>query len=58
MNFYVDFDFHQKVSSVVAILFVFLLSTLFGILTVNKSDQVISGFSETVVTHEELLKQR
>jgi hypothetical protein len=52
-----DFNFHQHVSSVLAILFITLLSTLLGIITVSRSDEVVSGFSETVVTHAATLKK-
>ncbi len=51
------FNFHQNVSSVLAILFIALLSTLLGIITVDQSDVVVSEFSDTMATHTATLKQ-
>lgn len=52
-----NFDFHQDISSVLALIFIALLSTLLGIITVGRSDEVVSGFSDTVVTHAATLKK-
>lgn len=51
------FDIHQRVSSVLALLFIALLSTLVGIITIFESDRVVSGFSVTVSTHEKVLNK-
>lgn len=54
---HMNFNFHQNISSVLAILFIALLSTLLGIITIGKSDDVVSGFSDTVATHAATLKK-
>ena len=54
---HMNFNFHQNISSVLAILVIALLSTLLGIITIGKSDDVVSGFSDTVATHAATLKK-
>ncbi len=54
---HMNFDFHQNISSVLAILFVALLSTLLSIITVTESDVMVSQFKETVATHQLQLKK-
>ena len=51
------FDFHQNISSILAILFIALLSTLLGIITVNTSDDVVAGYSQAITDHQQTLKQ-
>ncbi len=50
-----NFDIHQKVSSVLALLFIALLSTLLGIVTVYESDRAFEGFSVTMSAHDTAL---
>ncbi|MFZ1720308.1 MAG: hypothetical protein WAU28_03050 [Candidatus Moraniibacteriota bacterium] len=50
-----NFDIHQKVSSVLALLFIALLSTLLGIITIYESDQAVEGFSVTMSAHDQAL---
>ncbi len=47
-----NFDIHQKVSSVLALLFVALLSTLLGIISVSESGKVVDGFTVTMGAHD------
>jgi hypothetical protein len=42
---------------VIAILFIALLSTLLGIVTVRESDRVVSGFSATMSAHDQALRK-
>lgn len=50
-----NFDIHQKVSSVLALLFIALLSVLLGIVTVSESGHVVDGFSVTMTAHDRTL---
>jgi hypothetical protein len=52
-----EYDIHQKVSSVIALLFIALLSTLLGIVTVRESDRAVSGFSATMSAHDQTLRK-
>lgn len=49
------FDIHQRVSSVLAILFIALLSTLLGIVTVSESGRAVEDFSATMATHDQVI---
>ncbi len=50
-----NFDLHQKVSSVLALLFIALLSTLLGIMTVSESGRAVEDFSATMAAHDQAL---